>query len=235
MMFQPAIIASGGHIHGTVVVPGTELVDGVQVFKLAKGNSGLSRLLGFTVNKDTGRVLAKTDIIEQLQKLRDIEYAKYCGPKVEDDLGVEPVQGKLVPRSDMPKLATITAPSFEGIDGLPVKVALDRSNMALKMELSLENIDYLMRVCRYQANMGNIKRVAHKEAVPEVARVGVAEKGVSFVYKGAKKGCFRVRKISKNKKSSAKFFRYYNKGGVVNHNAEELAIQFKVQGTVMID
>ena len=68
-------------------MPGTEQVDGVQLFKVAKGHHAVSRLLGFTLSKE--RVLSKTDIIEQLTKLRDLEFAKHCGPKTEDDLGIE--------------------------------------------------------------------------------------------------------------------------------------------------
>ena len=179
-------------MNGTVLISRTSVAGGVLVFEVAKGCTTLVRLFGFRT-QHTPRPLTNTNIIEELQKLRDAEYMKFCGPKCQDDCDIDLKTSvyRLVPRINTPEIVTIAPPSFDGIVAPPIQVALDRPNSPLRIELTTRSIEYLSKVCRYQVTTGHV--------VSQQQRAEVPAAGVSSMYTEAEKGCSRVRHKSGTK------------------------------------
>ena len=170
MELTTVMVARGGHIKGTVVISDIALVSGVQVFKVTQ--DCLVRLFRLkTISKHSrSHALSQTNIFEHLQKLRDVEYIKFC---VEDDVGIDPGNSvkRLVPQKDMPDIVTIAPPSYEGILAPPIKVALDRPSALLRVELTTTNIEYLLKVCSYEGSAGHVQSVEKPQQVTQKHQV----------------------------------------------------------------
>jgi hypothetical protein len=201
LRFTRPVVASGGHLRCKIIIDDAVEIDGKTFFNLAKGNPTVAPLLGlrsYTSENDKRhqRPLAKTNIIEHLQTLRDAEYIKHCqvAGTAAEDLGIDPVvpvAKKLKPRPDMPSICQVEAPSFGAIDTLVMNVVMSKPGLAVQLELTRDNIEYLSAVCKLQIDQGDIKREHPRSRVPEESRQELNVPGFSMVYVGKRAGQIR--------------------------------------------
>jgi hypothetical protein len=188
-----AFVVSGGNINGRVVIVDATTIDGRVFVDMAKGNIRTCRLLGQATGKS--RPLASTDVIEQLQKLRDTVFPSYCVGYGDDDLGLDDAPTKLQLKDDAPAFVQIEAPAVPeaGVDSVNIAVLLSKPTSTLQMEVTHESLQYMSAVAAHQIEHCDIKKHSHRDNVPEEHRETKSLlPGVSFCFKGRMKGSVRV-------------------------------------------
>jgi hypothetical protein len=113
------------------------------------------------------RALAFTDVFETLTKLRNAEFDKYEESKKPPKLeihGVDipnPKRRQVDPEAKIafPKTITIEAPAYGPIQSTSMTIMTNwKRSVPLYVELTGENLQYLMDVCNYQIGVGDKKR-----------------------------------------------------------------------------
>ena len=151
----------GGHLANPVHLRSFQTIDGKSYFACRKMDSEIQRLLVGKSGK--ARMLANTDILEQIQEARNHEVDRLLaaqGP--EDDLGLDddrPQQkrSKTMPDS-LPDYVTVQAPTIGDVEGISMKVLSGKYRDALWVELEASVIDYLAAAASVQITEGTIHR-----------------------------------------------------------------------------
>lgn len=184
-------------------------VDGRHYIKVPKSNRTIETLLLATTAAELrpaikkGRPLARTDVLEQLQKLREEKYNELLAglqpPKPEKSTGLNEEESETTMgtrelaklRVQMPKNAVIQAPTIGDVNGIELRVTLHAKHASpLEVELLAPNLQYLADACAWQIKDGTIhnqprRRHHEKKSLP----VGSS---VSSIYSGKDKGKYRL-------------------------------------------
>ena len=118
-------------------------------------------------NGHPSRALAFTDVFETIVNLRNDDFENYeeshRPPRLEID-GIDiPTPKRRNISSEVkvgyPKIVTIEAPAYGPIDGLSMTILSSWNKAApLFIELTEDNLQYMMDVCKYQIEVGDKKR-----------------------------------------------------------------------------
>jgi hypothetical protein len=199
-----------------------EVEDGCVYVKVTKKASWFLTLV--QQGDERLKSLSRTDIVEQLIKLRDdaIE-AFFAEQTAKDDapdelLGVVPTRPKKRSRAAAfmlakPRFVAIVAPSFDDIASQSMRVRYAKKNECLWLELSPDIVDYLTVVVNMQLEEGNIHRPHASSMVDNPVIVDC--NGVSFSYTRNK---YRV--------TTPKVTKYFPIDEAGPSDAEEQAIAF---------
>jgi hypothetical protein len=197
-----------------------EFEDGCVYVKVTKKASWFMTL----VQEGDARLtsLSRTDIVEQLIKLRDdATEAFFQEQTAQDDAPEElvvPTRPKKRSRAAAfmlakPRFVAIVAPSFDGVASVPMRVRYAKKNESLWVELTPDTVDYLTVVVHMQLKEGNIHREHASSMVDNP--VVVDRNGVSFSYT---RNQYRVTTPQKTK--------YFTIDEAGPSDAEEQAIAF---------
>ena len=151
-----------------IVLRNIERRGDARFYKLIKSDPMVVRLLtGHGIGE--ARMLAKTDIIEQLVAARNNKrqelldgFASAAGAAGAEDLGVdddEQQPKKKLRRFDaqLPEIISIVGPSVEGIAGRSINVLMARPDQPVWVEISCDNFDYLRDVATCQIESGAVQ------------------------------------------------------------------------------
>lgn len=159
-----------------VVLRSTQLVEGRTFWRVAKADQIVGRLLlGKACSSE--RMLSRTDIIEQLVKLRNSKVAELMQPPGPlEDLGLDeqPEAAPAPPAGrPMPPTVQILAPQIGDVPELSLVVLSGLGQAPLWVELLPSVLEYLSEAVASQIAQGNVKR-----SKPSEHRV--AHRGINF-------------------------------------------------------
>ena len=153
---------SGGHLREPLRLGCVDKVNGRLYFKVCKSDHVIARLLlGKSFERE--RVLARTDVVEQLQALRNAHVESLINPPASDSLGLDDDEDPKPARkgahrlpSDLPSVVMIEAPAIAGVASVKMRTLTRKSHEALWLELSESTIDYLAAAVAAQIRSGCI-------------------------------------------------------------------------------
>jgi hypothetical protein len=202
-----ALIVSHPDRAQSVTIP-VEVVGGTKYFELKKSDRKVQVLLvGSARDVEVSRPLRNTSIIETLTTLRDdATMSKLQTTRAMWNKRSRRSEGKRL----MAKMnaiigepTVIQAPGFEGSPAMPMKCLYDALKKPVRLEASVEVLDYLRQVCAWQIVTGDVCNMSYRERIPEDERLHCDVSGISKDYAHRR---IRVKKwLGKNKSRTFHF------------------------------
>jgi hypothetical protein len=205
-------VISAAHLKNPVLLP-TKEVESRTYFKVSKGDQQITRLLVQSKYQACDRPLSRTDVVERLVSLRNSAYHSLLMQPSDDDEGKEdlgldgPPQPRKAAEVDLPASLIVQVPDVEGVLGIDMRIELCKTRSSgLWVELTTDNINFLIAVVNRQIASGEIKRQHARDRVDEDDRMDMSEAsaGVSYSYK---RSCVRARGVVEGKQAT-KYFKF---------------------------
>ena len=173
-------VVSGGHLKDAINLRHVQQINGVHFWRAIKSDPLVTRLL-LGKSSPSERPLALTDVIEQLQALRNAAVDAIANPVAKEDLNLDDESTSTKRRRgqkglhDLPPMVSVTAPTIGEVIGLQMKVLPHQGPHALWLELKPDIISYLSMASKYQID----HEVVAKKGKPK-HKESHCDAGVSF-------------------------------------------------------
>ena len=170
---EDILFVRGNHLKQPIAFRSLEVVNGRKFFKLAKQDHVISRLLLGTSSSKTRRP-AKTDVLEQLQMLRNTKIENIVTPPALDDLALDDIVEEAPQRKkqktkvsmpvDAPPIIEIVAPTIGSATEMKMNTLFRKKYEPIWLELTEAIIEYLVAAVDHQIVNESIdkSRVQHQ-------------------------------------------------------------------------
>jgi hypothetical protein len=203
-------VITAAHLKNPVLLP-TKQVEGRTFFKVSKADHQITRLLVQSKYQASERPLARTDVVERIVRIRNSALHSLLMQPPDDDEGKEdlgldgPRQPRKAAEVDLPASLIVQVPDVEGVPGIDMRIELCTTRSSgLWVELTTDNINFLIEVVNRQIASGEIKNQHARDRVDEDDRMDMSEAsaGVSYSYK---RNCVRARTEVEGKQATKYF------------------------------
>ena len=208
---QQAVVTAAWMLTGSVTLPNTELVNGMQFFKVVKADARIHRLLIGSCRKNHSKTMSDTTIVRTLTELRNakrLELLQSFAASADDELDLDVGKDKFKPFEPMlPPVIDIIAPTISDNEAQTIKVLCQAASLPLWVQLTVANVTYL-----HHAICGAVEdQPAKKQRV--------------HVFNDDKRSAFRVRYLEADTFKTKDFrFDGTDEGrAVAEHEANEFA------------
>ena len=181
--------------------------DGRTYFHLSGCHPQTPTLLGLPHRLDGQRIMARTDIIEQIRALKDEQYETMMQqkmPKPKNDSVMKlfdsgspstlkscDSKARKTAMLSMPRSFIVQAPDVGEVKGIGIRVKADPKTSKLFIELNVENLTYVSDACKYQLTQCSIHRRHARDNTDLVPYIS-GLRGVHNVYEGPHRGKIKV-------------------------------------------
>ena len=160
--YRPVIC--GGGLKEPVCLRQVKQIDGMWFWRVSKADHVVNRLLMSSSERGERR-LSRSDVLEQLQDLRNKRVDDIVNPKAAEDLRLDDECEVQQPRkkwkqalAECPPYVQIETPDIGDALSISVRVIPAPKTQPLWLELSVLVIDYLRKAIAHQVDDGSIKR-----------------------------------------------------------------------------
>ena len=161
-------------------------IDGGQYFEVRKTSAGLMQILfaGSAFGDsyaDRQAAFQKTNIVDELMEIKNKMWYEALDAHVRSKTRYrsKDMRHKIL---TMPETVVINTPNVDGIHSIPMRVALNKPRVALMIEMSSVNLEYLRLVALYHNENGLCEKKIHKRRLVGEEVVNTNIEGVMYSY-----------------------------------------------------